>query len=572
MAVFDLKKNRHYIKEDLVLDGVDSFLPLFKELESRAIQSKDEFIAWLKDRSETEAWLYEDAGWRYIKMTINTADENAAKAYETFVTDFDPVISEYSNKLNIKTAQLLEQFPIGVKEYQVYLRNLNNELKLFRQENIPVNVEINKETQRYASISGGLHIEYKGKTYTLPQAAVFLKDNDRNVRQEVFELINKVRHEKINELNLLFDHLIELRSTVASNAGFTNFRDYKFKELARFDYTVDDCFALHKSIEEAIVPLVKLFMQERKERLQLDQLRPWDLDAEIYGSTPLKPFTNGEELTKKTFNVFGKLDPYFADCIETMEKIGHFDLESKKGKAPGGYNYPLYETGIPFIFMNAVGTQRDMVTMMHEGGHAVHSCLTRDLTLTAFKSLPSEVAELASMTMELISMDYWNEFYSNEQELNRAKKEQLEKIISILPWIATVDAFQHQLYLTPKHSHEERNQWWQKLNDRFSTGMIDYSSYEWVKEHSWQRQLHIFEVPFYYIEYAIAQLGAIALWRNYRINPKATIENYKKALALGSTATIPEVYEAAGIRFDMSANYVNELAQFVKSEYDKLKL
>jgi len=544
----------------------------YTELLSRKISTAQEFEKWLFDRSEFEAFVFEDSAWRYIKMTINTLDETAVKRYEEFVTLFEPVISENTNKLNKKAYEVQEIIKLTSAQYDLFFRNLANEINLFRAENIPLNIEINKETQRFSSIAGALQITYENKTYTLPQAALFLKNNDSEIRKKVFELISKARHEKINDLNILFDNLISLRNNVAKNAGFSNFRDFKFKELGRLDYTVEDCYQLHKSIEENIIPLVKEFNLERKRLMKLESLKPWDLEAEIYGSTPLKPFTNGADLSAKTVRVFEKLDPFFSECIKTMEEMGHFDLESKKGKAPGGYNYPLYESGVPFIFMNAVGTQRDMVTMVHEGGHAVHSFLSRDLKLLAFKSLSSEIAELASMTMELITMDNWNVFYENENDCKRAKKEQLEKIISILPWIAIVDKFQHVIYENPVHTHEQRNTWWLEISERFSSKTVDYTGFEWAKEQGWQKQLHIFEVPFYYIEYAIAQLGAIAIWRNYKTNPSQTIQQYKAALALGSSVSIPEVYKTAGIKFDMSPQYVAELASFVKTEYDKLKI
>ncbi len=572
MAVLSVTKQRRFVNESLSINHASDVIPYYEKLISASINSFDDFIEFLKNRSELDAIVSEDAGWRYIKMTINTADEKAANAYEKFVSEIEPLLSEKSNALNRKTDEFYKKFEIEFDGSKVYFRGLKNELELFRAENITVFTEISKETQRYASIAGGLHIEYNGETYTLPRAALYLKDNNREVRKDVYLRMCKARYEKSEELNLLFDNLLKFRSQVSKNAGFDNYRDYKFKELARFDYSVTDCENLHNGIKDAIVPLTYLFLNERKDKLKLEHLFPYDLDAEIYGNTALKPFADSTELVAKTKAVFEKLDPYFADCIETMDKLGHFDLDSKKGKAPGGYNYPLYETGIPFIFMNSVGTQRDMVTMMHEGGHAIHSCITRQLMLCAFKSTPSEVAELASMSMELISMDYWNIFYSDEKELIRAKKEQLEKVISTLPWIAIVDKFQHWLYTNPLHTHAQRNLEWQKINKEFSTGLISYEGIEWVKEHNWQRQLHIFEVPFYYIEYAMAQLGAIAVWRNYKLNPQKTIEEYKKALSLGSTVTIPEVYFAAGIKFDFSSSYIKELAQFVKSEYDKLIL
>ncbi|MFI5204314.1 MAG: M3 family oligoendopeptidase, partial [Flavobacteriales bacterium] len=367
------------------------------------------------------------------------------------------------------------------------------------------------------------------------------------------------------------DKLTGLRTHVALNSGFKNFRDYKFQELGRFDYGVKECQDMHESIRSEIVPLVKGFYEERKKTLGFDSLRPWDMEVDITGKKPLHPFSTGNELISKTRAAFTRIHPYFGACIASMSELGHFDLESKANKAPGGYNYPLYETGAPFIFMNAVGTHRDLVTMVHEGGHAVHSFLTHSLELTGFKSFPSEVAELASMGMELISMDTWNEFYLNEEELNRAKREQLEKIISLLPWIATVDKFQHWVYTNPGHSLEDRIKNWKIILNEFSTGVVDHSGYEWAQTHSWQRQLHIFEVPFYYIEYAMAQLGAIALWRNYKTNPEKTVKEYTHALSLGYTKTLPEIYQAAGIRFDFSRAYIRELANFVKTEYEKLK-
>ena len=253
-----------------------------------------------------------------------------------------------------------------------------------------------------------------------------------------------------------------------------------------------------------------------------------------------------------------------------MKAMGHLDLDSRKGKAPGGYNYPLAETGVPFIFMNATSTLRDMVTLMHEGGHAVHSFLTKDLELGAFKNAPSEVAELASMAMELLSMDYWEVFFKSEEDLKRAKREHLEQIIETLPWVATIDKFQHWVYENPGHSPHERKESWNRIFDEFSDNITNWDRLQEVKDYLWQKQLLLFEVPFYYIEYGMAQLGAIAVWKNYRENPQKGLSEYMNALNLGYTRTIPEIYEMAGIRFDFSRAYISELMVFVKSELGKL--
>lgn len=283
----------------------------------------------------------------------------------------------------------------------------------------------------------------------------------------------------------------------------------------------------------------------------------------------LEPFTSGADLLNKTVKCFRKVDDYFAWCIETMDNMNRLDLESRKGKAPGGYNYPMAETNVPFIFMNAASSTRDVETMVHEGGHAVHSFLSKDLELSAFKNCPSEVAELASMSMELISYDGQDEFYTTTSDLNRAKEEHLEGIIKILPWIATIDKFQHWIYTNPNHTIDERKNYWQQLAKEFGTGLVDWSDLEKIQAYTWQKQLHLFEVPFYYIEYGIAQLGALAVWKNFLNNKTKTVQQYKDALKLGYTKPIGEIYKTAGIEFNFSANYIKQLMQFVKEELNK---
>jgi oligoendopeptidase F len=299
-------------------------------------------------------------------------------------------------------------------------------------------------------------------------------------------------------------------------------------------------------------------------------LKPWDMDVDAEQLPPLKPYADAQELINKTRTLFTSLRPEFGKVIETMEQRGHFDLDSRIGKAAGGYNYPLYKSSLPFIFMNSAGTLRDMVTMMHEGGHAIHSWLSKDLEITPFKSTPSEIAEVASMAMELISMEHWELFFEDPNELVRAKKYQLEKILSILPWIAIVDAFQHWIYSNPQHTETERIEKWKALMHEFGSDVVDKSEFPEFETYSWHKQLHIFEVPFYYIEYGIAQLASIAIWKRYKDNPQATIDAYCRALEAGYTLTLPQLYELAGIRFDFSDAYVREIATFVQGEYERL--
>jgi oligoendopeptidase F len=374
------------------------------------------------------------------------------------------------------------------------------------------------------------------------------------------------RAEDTEALDDLFTELVQIRHQVATNAGYENYRDYMFDSLGRFDYTKEDCFEFHQSVKDEIVPLVREIAKKKAQKMGKEHLKPWDSQVDPEGREPLKPFKDGQEMLDKTISLLNGIDPYFGDCLSTMDEMGHLDLESKDGKSPGGYNYPLFETGSPFIFMNAVGSQRDLITMVHEGGHAIHSFLSHDLELTAFKSFPSEVAELASMSMELLTMHKWDAFYDTEEEVTRAKVEQLETILEILPWVATIDEFQHWIYENPNHSKEERKEKWLKLLDEYGTGITDWTGYEEVKAYSWHRQLHLFEVPFYYIEYGMAQLGALGVWKNSKDDFEKTIQDYKNTLQLGYTKSIHGVYETANIEFDFSKKTIRELAAFIQDE------
>ena len=341
--------------------------------------------------------------------------------------------------------------------------------------------------------------------------------------------------------------------------------------MGRFDYSKEDCFDFHNAIATHVVPLIDEIYSLRKEKMKIESLRPYDKDVDPEGKAPLQPFHGGKELLEKSFRVFGKLNPQWRKSLELMQEMGHFDLDSRKNKAPGGYNYSLPVSGAPFIFMNSADSHGDVITMVHEAGHAFHSFRMNDLPLYAMKNPPSEVCELASMSMELMTMEAWSEFYPDANDLNRAKMDQLEKVISGLAWIAAVDKFQHWLYENPGHAIADRENSWKEISGRFESKIIDWSGYENIRAFSWQKQLHIFEVPFYYIEYGMAQLGAIALWREYKLNPAAAIRNYESALKLGYSRAIGEIFVEAGVKFEFSAEYIHELMNFVKSELQKLK-
>ena len=560
------KPKRTFVAQDLKINTWADIEPYFKDLSERELSSAEALKTFLKNRSELDAVLEEDLAWRYIKMTIDTNNESHSKAYSNFISEISPEASKWDDKLNRLTmsSEFVEELKSS-DAYAIYLRSIESSIALFREENIPLQTKVQDLAKEYGSIAAKQSIELNGETLTMQQASVKLKSQDEALRKEVFEKMVARRAEDRKALDELFNELVGLRDQIAHNAGFDNFRDYKFVSMGRHDYIKEDCFDFHKAVEEHVVPLASKIQKKQADKLNQHPLKPWNTEVDPEGKDALNPFKNGKDLLEKSIAVFKKIDPYFADCLSTMDEMNHLDLESKAGKAPGGYNYPLYEIGVPFIFMNAAGAHRDVITMIHEGGHAVHSFLSRDLELTSFKDVPSEVAELASMSMELLSMPYWEEFYEDADDLQRAKREHLEDIICVLPWIACIDAFQHWIYENPKHAVEERTAAWLELRKRFGNPHVDWSGFEFAHESAWHRQLHLFEVPFYYIEYGMAQLGAIQMYHRYVNNHDEAIENYKNALSLGYTKSIPEIYKAGNISFDFSASKIKELMSFTEN-------
>ncbi|HEX5652786.1 MAG TPA: M3 family oligoendopeptidase [Chitinophagaceae bacterium] len=564
------KLPRQFLPKDFIVKDWAGLEPYFKALDEREISSVADLEQWLKDASELEAVISEDACWRQIRMTCDTENKELEQAFNYFMLEIQPKIQPYSDRLNRKLVNNPFTGSLDQKKYFTYLRNVKKNIDLFREINIPLQAELNVMQQQFGVIAGKMTVEVKGQEYTLAQAAKFLEDPDRQLREEVYHKISKRRLEDKKELNDLFSSLLKKRHQVALNTGFSNYRDFRFTELGRFDYSKDDCYQFHEAVKLHIMPLVNKIYEAKKKKLGVATLRPWDIDAEPEGVQPLRPFSSGSELTEKTIRCFNLLRPFFGECLEKMREMGHLDLESRKGKAPGGYNCPLAESGAPFIFMNAAGQLDDVTTMVHEGGHAIHSFLSHDLELTGFKEYPTEIAEVASMAMELFSMDHWQVYFENQEELQRAKEQQLERVITIFPWIATIDKFQHWVYENPGHSDEERVNSWLGILEEFSSPVIDFSGLQDYRLWAWQRQLHLYEVPFYYIEYGIAQLGAIGLWNQYKKDPETALNNYITALDLGGTLTLPELFRAAGLEFDFSPSHISDLMQFVNREMDQL--
>lgn len=565
-----VRKPRTFLPDHFSLTDWDAIQPYFEQLDQFELTDAASLDAWFLQRSELESFLMEDMAWRYVRMTCDTSNEAHQQAFQFFVTEIQPHLATWEDRLNRKALNCPYWADLKRPGYSILERSLRQSVALFREENIPLQTEIQQLQTKYQALTGAMQVEVQGENMTLPQAQTYLEATDRARREEVWRKIAARRAQDKEALDELMTELIQLRDKMARQADYPNFRDYMFAAMGRFDYTPADCFQFHEAVRSAVVPLVEAAAVRRKEWLQVDTLRPWDKKVDPLGRPALRAFEGGGDLIEKTATCLRRLHPTFGEYIKIMREMGHFDVETRPGKAPGGYNYPMAEVGVPFIFMNATHSVRDLVTMVHEAGHAIHSFLTKDLPLGAFKNPPSEVAELASMAMELISMDHWDVFFPDEATCKRAKADHLQDILTILPWIAQVDAFQHQLYEHPTASVAEREAMWLNLSAQFSDTVTDYTGLEEARASEWHRQLHIFEVPFYYIEYGMAQLGAIALWRRYKQDPAAALAGYQAALSLGYQVTIGEIYQAAGIQFDFSAEYIQELMQFVSKELQDL--
>ena len=563
-------KQRTFLPADFQLSTWESVLPYFEQLSATEISSIADLRAFCANRSELESYLSENFAWRYIKMSCDNQNETLQTSYAQFVNEIMPNASVFDDAWNKKVIESPFVNELTETGFPVMLRGMKKAIEIFREKNIPLFTELQNLETNYGALTGALMVTIKGEEKTLQQAGALLESTDRAEREEVYQTMVQKRLTIKNELNDLYTSLIEKRHQVALNAGFENYRDYAFASLGRFDYGPAECFEFHEAVAETVVPLLNDAAAKRKEEMGLDSLKPFDKAVDPLGRGPLKPFETGEELLTKTIGVFDEMDPFLGNCLKEMVTLDRFDLDSRKGKNPGGYNYPLEETGYPFIFMNAAGTVRDVVTLLHEGGHAVHSILTKDLALNSFRNFPSEVAELASMSMELMTMDLWGHYFTNSEEAKRAKIKHLEDILETLPWVATIDAFQHWVYENPTHSVAQREEKWNEIVSKFSDTVTDWTGLAEVRSNIWQKQLHLFEVPFYYIEYGIAQLGALAIWKNSITNFKGTIENYKQALSFGYTKTLPDLYQAAGIKFDLSETYLAELVEFVKRELKQL--
>ncbi|MBL9032699.1 MAG: M3 family oligoendopeptidase [Phycisphaerae bacterium] len=556
--------------------------PLLTGLRERAVRTPEDLQRWLEDRSDVEAACAEAESDLYISMTCHTDDAEAAGAFTRYIETIPPKLKPAIFELDKRQVELFKQFKPDPRRYEVIDRDTRAEVDLFRPENVPIQTELEKLSQEYQTISGAMTVAFEGREQTLPMMAKYQESTDRAVREGAWRAVAERRLRDADAIEAIFDRMIALRDTMARQAGLASFVQYAFKSRRRFDYTPEQCRVFHDAVARVVVPFVKRQQARRRALLGATELRPWDLAVDPKGRPPLKPFNGGVELMAKSVRTFERLDPRLARMLATLGDGSNtngsangacLDLDSRKGKAPGGYQAMRDRTRRPFIFMNAAGLHRDVETMVHEAGHAFHSLLCVDEPLMHYRHAPLEFCEVASMSMELLTMPHWSAadgFYPSRADADRARRKQVEGSVSLLPWIATIDAFQHWLYTHPSHTREERAQAWLAIDDRFGPD-VSWDGLEATRRTLWHRQSHLFGAPFYYIEYGIAQLGALQLWlRSLEEGPRAAIESYLAALRLGGSRPLPELFAAAGIRFDFGADIVARLVERVERELERL--
>ena len=545
-----------FVPKDLDGSSWESIEPFMNDLRDRKLSCSNCLETFIADRSSLSEVISEARARLYIDMTCHTDDEDIQKSWMQFVENVQPKLSEYSDILNRRLVehQALDELP---ERFGILVKGIKTDIAIFREENIPLSTQATKLVTEYNEICGAQMVEFDGEQKTFAQMAIYFENTDRKIREDAWKSVSERRFEDNERVSEIYDELIQIRHKMAINAGFEGFQQYMFASMHRFDYSIEDCLEFHESIETVCQPLRHRTDGERMRDLGVDSLRPWDMGVDVKGRPPLQPFNDVQEMVDGCSRIFHNMSEELGNYFDQLDANDCLDLDSRKGKAPGGYQYYLQKSRLPFIFMNAAGTQRNIETMIHEAGHAFHSFYSGHLDLIHERDSPIEFAEVASMSMELLTHPHWEEFYDNK-DADRARRKHLEDIISFMPWMATIDAFQHWVYANPNHSREERAEKWLELGERFGP-KVDMTGFEDIHKVSWQRQGHLFGVPFYYVEYGIAQLGALQMWKYHRRDTQDALDRYKAGLSLGYTRGLTELFQASGLELSFSEPYVSEL-------------
>ena len=546
----------------------DDIAPYYDELAERPVEPAT-IEAWLQAWSTLEELLTEAAAQAMIAYTIDTADAEKEADHLRFSSDILPKAEERS----VALAKRLVESGYSRPDLDTTIQRFRTSIEIFREANVALFAEVEQHCATYQRVTGSMTAEWDGEQRPLPQLQPFLKSPDRAVRERAWRASTAPYVAQREALAPLFDRMYALRQKAARNAGFANFRDYVFPAKFRFDYTPADCERFHQAVELTVVPAVERLLGHRRARLGLDQLRPWDLQVDPYRDQPIRPFRTADELVTKARRVFEHVAPELGSEFQTMIDNRLLDLESRKGKAPGGYCETLQFQGRPFIFMNAVGLVDDVNTLLHEAGHGFHAFASHRQPFIWQRHPGSEAAELASMSMELLAAPHLlaPTGYFNLDEARSATLEHFEDILIALGHIASVDAFQHWIYTSAEGSDAEaRDRAWLRIRSRFERG-VEWSGLEEQRVARWYRQLHVFLYPFYYIEYGIAQLGALQVWRNSLADPVSAVKRYRAALALGATRPLPEIYQAAGAELSFDTRFMSDLVGLVESRIEALR-
>ncbi len=525
--------------------------------------------AWLREWSLLEEIVNEAGSQALIAYTGNTADATAEARYLRFVSEIQPNVEARQTGL----AQLLLDTGIDDPDIATLLREFRTTVKLFRDANVVRFSQIEELSAAYQKIAGGLSVEIDGRTLTIPQLQPLLESDDRASRERAFRAGADAYLANRTAMSDLFDAMFVLRQDVARESGFADFQAYAYAAKHRYDYTVDDVAAFHDAVANVVTPAAARVHAYRRDRLGVDAVRPWDLAVDPDGLAPLRPFSDTADFTGTSARIFTTLDAELGERFADMARDGLLDLESRAHKAPGGYCTTLHHRKQPFVFMNAVGVSDDVTTLIHEAGHCFHAYLASHQELIWQRGTGSEAAELASMSMELLAAPHFAlpvGYYTPDQA-RRAQAAHLEDILLALPHIASVDAFQRWIYTSGMgHDRDARDAAWLQLRSRFEVG-IDWSGLDRERTARWYRQLHIFELPFYYIEYGIAQLGALQIWKRSLTDPEGALAGYKAALRFGGTRGLPELYAAAGARLIFDADGMRELVGLVEERLETLR-
>jgi oligoendopeptidase F len=564
---------RAFVPNDLDPSDWGVLEPLYRSLLDRPIESLEGLGQWLSDFSELSAVVSEYGSRKNIDSACHTDDAEIEKAFLHYVEHVSPKIKPMYFQMQKKFLAVSCHTELDAQRFGVLIREWCASVELFREENVPLQTQVAKLNNEYDKTIGAMTVEFEGQTLTLQQLSRYLEETDRGRREAAWRLSSDRRLEDRGKFDELFDRMLELRKQMAANAGLGDYREYMWKAMDRFDYTPKHCHDFADAVERVCLPVIEKMDARRCESLGLEKLRPWDLSVDVKGRGPLRPFDAGspQELVDKATEVFRRVDPGLGEDFSTMKMGRNLDLESRRGKRAGGFQSSLQESREPFIFMNAAGLDGDVRTMLHEAGHAFHFIWAAgDEPLMFLRHAPMEFCEVASMSMELIGADHYDVFYPDDADRARAKRGLLEGIITILPWIATIDQYQHWLYTNPGHTVEQRTGAWLSILDRFKRSRVDWSGLDDVRASMWQKQLHLYHVPFYYIEYGIAQLGALQLWLAYREDPGKALSAYREALRLGGRRPLPELFEAAGLRFDFTEATLLPLMEAVGEELERL--